>query len=87
MTGLQRERTALAWNRTAVALVVAGAVFVTAGGSPYHPARHTPGLVAIVLGAVFVAHKPRTGVVAARAMTFAAIAFSLSALGLVLFGG
>ncbi len=87
MKGLQRERTALAWNRTAVALVVAGAIFLTAGGPPYRPVRHAPGLVAIALGAVFVVYKPRTRVVAARAMAFATVAFSLCALGLVLYGG
>lgn len=46
------ERTALAWERTAVALIVAGALFVRGARPPYNELRHAPGIAAIMLGAV-----------------------------------
>jgi uncharacterized membrane protein YidH (DUF202 family) len=51
---LQQERTALAWDRTGVAMMVAGALFVRAGTPPYHELRHAPGMVAIVFGAILL---------------------------------
>jgi uncharacterized membrane protein YidH (DUF202 family) len=51
---LQQERTALAWDRTGVAMIVAGALFVRAGTPPYHELRHAPGLIAMVFGAVLI---------------------------------
>ena len=99
---LQQERTALAWDRTGVAMMVAGALFVRAGTPPYHELRHAPGLVAIVFGAglIFLAYRrydwlharlragePVTSPVMVLATGLVTVAFAIAALGLVIFGG
>lgn len=48
--GLQQERTALAWDRTALAMIVGGALFIRGGEAPYGDLRHLPGFVAILVG-------------------------------------
>lgn len=50
--GLQHERTALAWDRTGLALIITGALLVRAGAPPYDDLRHLPGYLAIGFGAV-----------------------------------
>lgn len=57
--GLQQERTALAWDRTAVSLMVAGALFVRAGSAPYGDLRHLPGIAAIAAGIWLLWHAYR----------------------------
>lgn len=47
---LQRERTALAWDRTGVGLIVAGALYARAVEAPLGDLRHVPGIVALVAG-------------------------------------
>lgn len=47
---LQRERTALAWDRTGVGLIVAGALYVRAVPAALPDLRHVPGLVAMLVG-------------------------------------
>lgn len=49
--GLQRERTALAWNRTALALLVCGSLLIRHLGSPLFDLRHVPAYVALAAGA------------------------------------
>jgi uncharacterized membrane protein YidH (DUF202 family) len=49
-SGLQRERTALAWNRTALALLVAGSLLTRHIGPPYFDLAHAPGYAALVAG-------------------------------------
>ena len=49
--GGQQERTALAWDRTGVALMVVGALYLRGGQPPYHHVRHWPGLAVLILGA------------------------------------
>lgn len=100
--GLHRERTSLAWNRTALAMMVAGGLYVRAGGRPLHPARHFPGIVIIALGAALFAVAVRrqarrksgtgeTGMLPAawvlRGVTAVTVLFSLASLVLILFGG
>lgn len=50
-TGLQHERTALAWDRTALSLMVAGGVLAHAAGEPYLDLRHVPAYVVMGAGA------------------------------------
>lgn len=57
--GLQRERTALAWNRTALAIMACGALLVRAGlGTPL---VQVPGLAALGAGAVLFSQAHRRG--------------------------
>jgi uncharacterized membrane protein YidH (DUF202 family) len=48
--GLQRERTALAWNRTALALIVAGSLLTEHLGPPFFDLFHLPAYCALVAG-------------------------------------
>ena len=50
--GLQRERTALAWNRTALALLVVGSFLTRFIGPPYFDLAHAPGYTALIAGGV-----------------------------------
>ena len=50
--GLQRERTALAWNRTALALIVAGSLLIRYLGAPYFDLFHLPAYSTVVAGVV-----------------------------------
>lgn len=100
--GMQQERTALAWDRTALAMIVGGALFLRAGQPPYHELRHLPGIVMIALGAVLLVasftHYERrdarlreggraTHPGLVRLVGVAAVLFSLASAGLVVFGG
>lgn len=49
--GLQAERTLLAWNRTALALLVASALLLRAGEAPYLALRHLPAVIGLAVGA------------------------------------
>lgn len=99
---LQQERTALAWDRTGVALMVVGSLFVRAGAPPYHELRHAPGAVAIVFGAVLIflayrrydwlharldAGEPVRSPPLLVATAVITVMFGFSALVLVIFGG
>lgn len=50
--GLQRERTALAWNRTAMALIVASSALIGYRGTPYLDLLHIPAYIGNVAGIV-----------------------------------
>jgi len=50
--GLQRERTALAWTRTALALIVASSVLLRYLGAPYFGLAYVPAYVTLVAGIV-----------------------------------
>jgi uncharacterized membrane protein YidH (DUF202 family) len=50
--GLQRERTALAWNRTALALIVAGSLLIQHLGPPFFDLIHLPAYCALIAGVV-----------------------------------
>jgi uncharacterized membrane protein YidH (DUF202 family) len=50
--GLQRERTALAWNRTALALIAAGSLLIQHLGAPYFDLLHLPAYSTVVAGIV-----------------------------------
>lgn len=52
--GLQHERTALAWERTAVAGMVAGVLLARHAAAALHPAWASIGLAAVVFGAVLL---------------------------------
>ncbi|HSJ43365.1 MAG TPA: DUF202 domain-containing protein [Euzebyales bacterium] len=100
--GLQHERTALAWNRTALAMIVAGALYLRAGGGgEFHPARHVPGALLMGLGAaVLVGLVGRHRRLATRAkgadvavpawvprvIAAVTVLFSLASLVLIVFG-
>ena len=58
--GLQQERTALAWDRTALAMIVAGALFLRGGGAPYADVRHLPGYAAVATGVWLLWRASRT---------------------------
>jgi uncharacterized membrane protein YidH (DUF202 family) len=49
--GLQHERTALAWDRTGLSLLVVGALTLRSGGPPFDDVLHAPGYVAMAVGA------------------------------------
>lgn len=49
--GLQRERTALAWTRTALSLMVAGSLLIEYLGAPFDDVYHLPGYSALSAGA------------------------------------
>jgi uncharacterized membrane protein YidH (DUF202 family) len=49
-TGLQHERTALAWDRTALGLLVVGALTLRSAGAPFDALRHAPGYLTLVVG-------------------------------------
>jgi len=89
--GLPRERTSLAWNRTALAMMVAGALYVRGGGHPVHVGRHVPGMITIVfgvgllIGSVRPHQPPRPR--ALRGVAVVTVLFSLASLTLLLFGG
>lgn len=98
--GLQRERTALAWERTGLTFVVVGALLLRVGGAPYLHPRHVPGALGIVVGGAMVAGAMRAGgtagtpgsvrrrrLVALRLVGVAAAAVSVAALVVVLLGG
>jgi uncharacterized membrane protein YidH (DUF202 family) len=57
--GLQRERTALAWDRTGLALMVTGTLLVRVGEAPYAHIRHLPGYLAVAVGLGLVVHAER----------------------------
>lgn len=99
---LQHERTTLSSDRTAVAMIVAGSVFLHAGKGPLHSPRHVPGVVAIAFRAMLLAHAYRryerlrtsvaTGTGSAtpwllRLVGVATLLFSLASLVLIVAGG
>lgn len=100
--GMQQERTALAWDRTGLAMIVGGALFLRAGAPPYHELRHLPGMVMIGLGAILLVLSyehyerrdsrlrrggPATHPGLVRVVGVAAVLFSVASAGLILFGG
>lgn len=100
--GGQQERTALAWDRTGLALMVAGALYLRGGRPPYHAVRHWPGVVVVMLGAALIvmAYRRYEGqhgalregrpVLSPGMVVLTGVAtalFSIAALVLVLFGG
>ena len=93
--GLQRERTTLAWNRTALIMIVAGALQLRAGGG--QPLYQVPGALIVALGAWLLARSTgryhrlsRTGFVTDRRLYLVVAAgtagFSASSALLILFG-
>jgi uncharacterized membrane protein YidH (DUF202 family) len=52
--GLQHERTALAWDRTGLSLMVVGALTLRSGGPPYDDLLHAPGYLALAVGGVLL---------------------------------
>jgi uncharacterized membrane protein YidH (DUF202 family) len=52
--GLQHERTALAWDRTALSLIVVAALSIRVAGGPLGELLHLPGYLAIGLGAALL---------------------------------
>jgi len=52
--GLQQERTALAWERTAIALMVAGTLLARYAASSSYWTTALGGIAAVVLGAVLL---------------------------------
>jgi uncharacterized membrane protein YidH (DUF202 family) len=52
--GLQRERTALAWDRTGLALVATGLLLIRVAGPPYVGWLHLPGYLAALLGGAMI---------------------------------
>lgn len=59
--GLQRERTALAWTRTALALMVASSVLIRYLGAPYFGLTYLPAYVTLVAGVVVLWQAARDG--------------------------
>jgi uncharacterized membrane protein YidH (DUF202 family) len=100
--GLQPERTALAWNRTALAMIVVGALYVRAGSGWLHAVGRIPGWLLMGLGvslliAVVVRYRrlsswagDRDVLVARwvpRLLAWATVAFSIASLGLIVASG
>ena len=52
--GLQHERTALAWERTAIAGMVGGVLLARYAAAAIHPAWAALGIAAVVLGGVLL---------------------------------
>lgn len=52
--GLQQERTALAWDRTALAMIVSGLVYARAVGAPYVRPAQLPVVVALLVGSAML---------------------------------
>jgi hypothetical protein len=52
--GLQHERTALAWDRTGLAMLVVGALVLRGGGPPYDDVLHVPAYLAMGAGAILL---------------------------------
>lgn len=52
--GLQQERTALAWERTAIASMVAGVLLARYGADELHVAVAAIGILQVVLGALLL---------------------------------
>lgn len=52
--GLQHERTALAWDRTALSLLVVGALLLRGVGPPFDDLRHVPGHLTLAVGAALL---------------------------------
>lgn len=50
----QPERTVMAWDRTGVALMVVGALYMRTGQPPYSALRHVPGVIAMLYGAALI---------------------------------
>lgn len=48
--GLQQERTALAWDRTALAMIASGLIYARAVGPPYVRLAQAPVVIALVIG-------------------------------------
>lgn len=48
--GLQQERTALAWDRTGLSLVVVALLYLRAVGAPFLRPAQLPALIGLVLG-------------------------------------
>ena len=52
--GLQRERTALAWTRTGLSLMVAGSLLIRYLGAPFDDVYHLPAYSALGAGAAML---------------------------------
>lgn len=98
-TGLQHERTSLAWERTAVAMMVAGVLLARYAARDAHPAIALAGIAQTVLGAGTLVwaglhHEARQDLLrsgddishpgAVRVVGLATVAFSTVALALAL---
>jgi uncharacterized membrane protein YidH (DUF202 family) len=55
----QHERTALAWDRTALLMILVGALALRTGDLPWRAVLHAPAVAALLLGAVMLAHAYR----------------------------
>lgn len=99
--GLQHERTALAWDRTGLSLLVVAALLLRSGGPPYGNVVHAPGYLGLSVGAVLlwaggrryrrreVALRQGASVVQPGLVVLAAMAaltMSVAAIGVVLTG-
>jgi uncharacterized membrane protein YidH (DUF202 family) len=90
--GLQRERTALAWDRTGLSFLVASALLLRVAGSTPTVLRHLPGALGILLGSALLLGAARPGgrlreqrpQLLPRLVGLAAVALSVAALALVL---
>jgi uncharacterized membrane protein YidH (DUF202 family) len=58
-SGLQHERTTLAWDRTGVAFLVAGGLLLRVLDPPYLALRHVPGILGLAFGAALLAGAAR----------------------------
>jgi uncharacterized membrane protein YidH (DUF202 family) len=93
--GLQRERTALAWERTGLSLVVACALLLRVAGPAPTGLRHLPGGLGLLLGAALVLGAGRPDgrlrsswpLLLPRVLGIAAVALSAAALVVVLVPG
>lgn len=86
-SGVQRERTALAWGRTALVVMVGGALLVR--GNVARPLLQVPGYLALAVGALLVPWSARRGR-ASRATPHAAlraVGLGATALGLAAVAG